>query len=137
MTTYALADSPPRLMAFWAAGVGHRAAVVCRLSDAVPQPVSEQLSEALTELSQRLWDTYLRLPAPATDPYLDELARQERGEGFTGVLRAVNAPHLPDSQGLLMVSYDPLIEAAHAVGRALQAAGDVAANRAVTAEIGE
>jgi hypothetical protein len=136
VTTYAVDGSTRFLVSVWAAGVGHRAAAVCELPDAVPQPVAAELSEALTRLSQQLWDTYASPQTPATDPDADDLTASERGEGFNGVLQALAKPYLPDGQGLLMVSYDPLLEAAHAVGRALHAVGEGRATRAVNDEVG-
>lgn len=59
MTTYAIDLQAGSLFAVWAAGVGHRTTMVCRLGPAVPEPAA-QLCDALTRLSTTLWDIYQR-----------------------------------------------------------------------------
>ncbi|WP_327007572.1 hypothetical protein OHA72_10055 [Dactylosporangium sp. NBC_01737] len=134
MTTYAWDTRSGLLLAVWAAGVGHHAAMVCQLGSAAAPEVTARLCDAMTQLSQHLWDTYQH-PADDDDSDLPDLAAQERGEGFSGVLAAVGRPHLPDTHGLLIVSYDPVLESAHTVGRALHELGDAEVTVAVTAEV--
>ncbi|MFB9443017.1 hypothetical protein Dvina_51340 [Dactylosporangium vinaceum] len=135
MTTYALDLQAGSLLAVWASGVGHHATTVCQLGPVVPE-LAAQMCEASTRLSTTLWDTYQR-PAPhdADDTDERELLERERGDGFAGVLAAITAPNLPDEHGLLMVSYDPMLEYAHTVGRALHAIADPEITAAVTADV--
>lgn len=133
MTTYALDPEARSVLAVWGAGVGHRATPVCQLEAGV-HSAGLQLCEGLTRLSEALWETYHRIDA-GEDPDIRELLDKERGVGFSGVLAAIDAPNLADAYGALTVSYDPLLEYAHTVGRLLReiAAADVAA--AVMSEV--
>ncbi|WP_433221261.1 hypothetical protein ACQP00_20125 [Dactylosporangium sp. CS-047395] len=145
MTTYAWDTRSGLLLAVWAAGVGHHAAMVCQLGSAAAPKAAAGLCDALTQLSRHLWDTYQHPadddPDSADLPDLSDLSdlsdvmTQERGEGFSGVLAAVGRPRLPDGHGLPIVSYDPLLESAHMVGRALHELGDAEVTVAVTAEV--
>jgi hypothetical protein len=51
------------------------------------------------------------------------------------VIANIGEPSLPDSDGMLMVSYDPVEEGAHRVGRCLHAAGDPDLTAAVIADV--
>lgn len=135
MTTYALDPQAGSFLTVWAAGVGHHATVVCRLGAEAPEQAAG-LCGALTRLSAELWDTYQR-PGPHDEDDADKraLLERERGDGFAGVLAAITSPHLPDRHGLLMVSYDPLLEYAHTAGRALHAIADAEATAAVVADV--
>jgi len=135
VTTYALEPESRAVLAVWGTGVGHRATALCRLAEGVPQPVAQELCEALTRLSEELWDTYLSPTSADQDTDEQELLRQERGEGLSNVLAAIGAPHLPDQRGLLLVSYDPMVEYAHTAGRALHGIGDPEVARAVAADV--
>src|SRR6266511_3187377 len=71
--------------------------------------VGEQLCEALSGLSEALWDTYTR---PATtadaDDEQERWRREQQRDGFVEVLEAIAAPRMPDERGLLLVSYNPV-----------------------------
>jgi hypothetical protein len=75
------------------------------------------LCEALTQLSEALWDIYaLPASAAADDDHERRRREQERG-GFAGVLDAIANPRMSNGEGLLLVSYSPIAECAHIVGR--------------------
>ncbi|MFY1674082.1 hypothetical protein ACN27G_29720 [Plantactinospora sp. WMMB334] len=134
MTTYALDPESGSVLAVWAAGVGHRATSICRLPAVLMEPIGLQLCEGLTGLSLALWETYHRIDAD-DGPDIRDLLDKERGVGFSGVLAAIGAPHLPDAHGGLTESYDPLLEYAHTVGRALHEIADAGVTAAVTTEV--
>jgi hypothetical protein len=122
--------------ASWDVGIGQ----VCR--DIAPLPAGADLDLSLTlvmtlaGLSEALWRRYTH-PASASGS-LDVNTEGWRREGdraaFGLVVDAVRSPNLP-SDGLLIVSYVPVEEAAHRVGRALHAFADASLTAAVTAEV--
>jgi hypothetical protein len=137
VTTYALHQDATSVsvLAVWSTAVGHRAATVSRLRSDLPEQQSSDLCAALTHLSSQLWDTYTDPPSGHEDPDAMALLAEERGDGLHRIREAVQRPHLPDGQGVLLVSYDPLVEAGHAVGRALHGLGDAGLAQAVAAEV--
>jgi hypothetical protein len=135
MTTYAFDGQRRALAAVWSVGVGHRGADVAVLNAAVPTEQVERLCEALTGLSETMWDTYVRPASAVEDDEQEQWRRGEQRAGFAQVLESVKAPELPDEQGLLMVSHNPVIESAHALGRVLWAIGEPALSEAVLAEV--
>ena len=84
--------------------------------------VSEQdvlrLCAELTGLSRALWEVYVRSASSAVEEQEREHREDER-QRFDRVVAAVRSPVLPDSRGLLQVSYSPVEESAHRVGRIL------------------
>src|SRR6266508_3439917 len=137
MTTYGLDVEQRMVWAVWPVGVGQHAATVGALPASADREVGEQLCEALTGLSEALWDTYTR-PASAADAddEQERWRREQQRDGFVEVLEAIAAPRMPDERGLLLVSYNPVVESAHGLGRVLRQVGDPALTGAVLAEAG-
>ncbi|WP_147252595.1 hypothetical protein [Micromonospora endolithica] len=125
MSVYAFDDVRRELLVVWPAVVGWGARVVGQLRPAVSAETAGRLTGELTRLSQALWGSYVR-PASGGD---DE---QER---WSVVHDAVQEPNLPDASGQLLVSYEPVEEAAHRLGRVLHGAGDAALTGAVVSEV--
>jgi hypothetical protein len=118
VTIYALDPTANELVAVWAQGVAHRALTVARLSGAVTAELANELADELTMLSRALWDTYL-LSASAAEDEQERNQRDSEREGLGEVLEALRSPNLPSDTGLLLVSYSPVRERAHRVGRVL------------------
>lgn len=118
MTIYALDPTKHELVAVWAQGVAHRALTIARLPDDVVTELANELADELTMLSRALWDTYVA-PAGAADDEQERNQRDFEREGFGEVLEALRSPNLPSDTGLLLVSYSPVRERAHRVGRVL------------------
>lgn len=95
------------------------------------------LASELTDLSAVLWRCYTHPASSAAS--LEENSegwrRQRERDSFSTVARNVANPNLPDEQGLLLVSYDPVVESAHRVGRALHAISDQQLRDAVVADV--
>jgi len=135
MTTYGLDVEQRMVWAVWPVGVGQHAATVGALPASADRAVGEQLCEALTGLSEALWDTYTR-PATAADAddEQERWRREQQRDGFVEVLEAIAEPRMPDERSLLLVSYNPVVESAHGLGRVLRQVGDPALTGAVLAE---
>ncbi|MEU8001440.1 hypothetical protein AB0B66_09805 [Catellatospora sp. NPDC049111] len=91
----------------------------------------------MTSLSRELWRCYSH-PASAAGSMgvnTEGWRREKRREGFADVLTWIRSPHLPDDNGMLLMSYDPVEELSHRVGRALLALKDAALADAITAEV--
>lgn len=91
---------------------------VARLPDDVVTELANELADELTMLSRALWDTYVA-PASAADDEQERNQRDSEREGLGEVLEALRSPNLPSDTGLLLVSYSPVRERAHRVGRVL------------------
>lgn len=135
MTSYALfnGDAGPVIVAVWPAGVGHRATTVCSQPTDVQESFAAELCDGLTRLSQALWQSYAASPDDEDDVAAVDL--RERGEDMSAVVDALHDPHLPDGTGAVLVSYHPLVEAAHNLGRLLHSAGDAELSAAIAAEV--
>ncbi|WP_433077776.1 hypothetical protein ACQP1P_35445 [Dactylosporangium sp. CA-052675] len=121
MTRYAVHDERHELIACWAAGYGETARTVSTLPTDASHFQRLVLAEALTRLSHALWRCYTH-PASAmasTAPNTEGWRRQQTRGSFDVVLEAIRTPNLPDDDGTLIVSYDPVEESAHRVGRSL------------------
>lgn len=118
MTIYAFDPTANELVAVWAQGVAHRALTVARLSGAVTAELANELADELTMLSRAIWDTYVA-PASAAEDEQERNQRDSEHEGLGEVLEALRSPNLPTDTGLLLVSYSPVRERAHRVGRVL------------------
>ena len=137
MTSYAVDQDNNALFRIWATGRGQRASVLGRFPDAVAEQQQLQLAATLTSLSEALWRCYTH-PASATDDQelnSEGWRRQQTREAFNEVIASVEAPNLPDEDGSLLVSYDPVEERAHQVGRALHAINDATLIEAVTSDV--
>jgi hypothetical protein len=136
VTRYAFDGERGLLLASWSTGSGDAASVVAEIPSASDQGAALRLGELLTELSQALWRCYTH-PASAA-PSLDVNTAGWRSEGdreaFAKVLPALVKPNLPDN-GTMLVSYIPVEESAHRVGRALHEIGSTALTTQVAAEV--
>ncbi|MGN9912641.1 hypothetical protein ACTMTJ_34405 [Phytohabitans sp. LJ34] len=84
-----------------------------------------------------LWRCYTH-PASAADSLelnSEGWRREQTRNTFASVAADIRKPSLPDSDGMLMVSYDPVEERAHRVGRCLHAAADADLTAAVIADV--
>jgi hypothetical protein len=120
MTTYAYDPSTAHLLATWPTGAGASARIVARLNTRTPEQRGLHLAKSLTALSSIAWMAY-------TDPGAVELEPAP-------ALRALRRPHLPRA-GLLYREGDPLLDAAHDVGRELVAVGSAGVTRAVVDDV--
>ncbi|MER7007789.1 hypothetical protein ABT297_32760 [Dactylosporangium sp. NPDC000555] len=137
MTRYAVDETRGELVAIWDTGYGAVAITVANLPVDLGSRERLALAANLSGLSDALWRCYTH-PASAADS-LDENTegwrRQLTREGFATVADHVREPNLPSDNGALLVSYDPVEECAHRVGRALHAASDAGLRAAVVAEV--
>ncbi|WP_030171761.1 hypothetical protein [Spirillospora albida] len=130
MARYAVDEERRTLIVSWGTGAGDRARVLAGLPEAVTGQDARRLARELTDLSAALWATYTHPPEAAEDLAPD--GTRARLPEVPGVLLA---PNLPASDGTLVVSYDPVEETAHRVGRTLHRFGDEALTEAVVAEV--
>ena len=92
----------------------------------------------LSGLSEALWRCYTH-PASAANSVevnTEGWRRQETRNGFAEVVTSILKPNLPYENGTLIVSYDPVEERSHRVGRALHTIADAALTAAVVADVG-
>lgn len=125
MTRYAVDEERGSLIASWSTGTGDVAITIAELPPSAAGDEALHLASAASRLSEQLWRCYTH-PASAADslePNTEGWRRQGSRDAFAGVVAAVRQPNLP-SDGTLMVSYDPVEESAHRLGRALHAIGD-------------
>jgi hypothetical protein len=135
VSVYAVEPAGRGLVAVWPAAVGHQASAVAVLPSTVTEVQAGALSAALTRLSEAVWEAYVR-PASATGDEQERSRREYEREQFSGVATAVRKPSLPDESGMVMVSYSPVEESAHRLGRVLHEIADAALTDAVLAEVG-
>jgi hypothetical protein len=129
VSVYAFDPDSRQLVVVWPSTVGSRAhAVVLVDADA------DGLCEALTRLSEAMWDTYVR-PASATDDEQEHRRREHERQRFDGVVAAIRKPNLPDESGTMIVSYSPVEESAHQIGRVLHRLADAKLSEAVIADV--
>lgn len=136
MTSYAVDQDNTTLLRIWTTGRGQRASVLGTFPDSAAEQ-QLQLAATLTALSEALWRCYTH-PASATDDQQvngEGWRRRQTREAFTEVIASVKEPNLPDEDGSLIVSYDPVEERAHQVGRALHAINDGNLIEAVGADV--
>lgn len=124
MTRYAIDESRSELVAIWETGYGAVAIRVAPLAVSIEPRRRLALAAELSGLSRALWRCYTH-PASAagslalnTEGWRREQTRNE----FASVTAHIRKPNLPEGNSL-MVSYDPVEECAHRVGRCLHAAG--------------
>ncbi|MFI6782831.1 hypothetical protein [Micromonospora sp. NPDC050276] len=137
MTRYAVDGTRDELIATWDTGHGAIAITVASLPTTLALRQRLALAAELTGLSKALWRCYTH-PASAADNLevnTEGWRRQQTRDGFTDVLEHVRKPNLPDDNGSLVVSYDPVEEWANRTGRALHAASDADLTAAVVAEV--
>jgi hypothetical protein len=95
------------------------------------------LAAELAGLSAALWRCYTH-PASAAasvEENSEGWQRQQVRDGFDTVVENLINPHLPDEDGTLLSSYDPVQECSHRVGRALHAISDEALRAAVRQDV--
>ncbi|SBT40611.1 hypothetical protein [Micromonospora narathiwatensis] len=136
MTRYAIDESRSELVAIWETGYGAVAIRVAPLAVSIEPRRRLALAAELSGLSRALWRCYTH-PASAagslalnTEGWRREQTRNE----FASVTAHIRKPNLPEGNSL-MVSYDPVEECAHRVGRCLHAAGDTDLTAAVVADV--
>lgn len=137
MTSYAVDVEGSTLIRTWPTGRGLRAAVVSVLPAEAGLERSLALAAGLTGLSAALWRCYTH-PASAADSMeegSEGWRRQQERDSFGVVVGNVLSPELPNEEAALVVSYDPVQEYAHRVGRALHAVGDLGLREAVRADV--
>jgi hypothetical protein len=130
VSVYAFDAARGDLLVVWPTSVGSVAHVVAKLSDRR----ADALCDALTHLSEALWDTYVR-PASSADDEDERRRRADERARFDGVVDGLCSPNLPDDSGLMLVSYSPVEESAHRLGRVLHAVADDALTNAVVADV--
>lgn len=136
MTTYAFDEERHAIVAFWGTGSGCTASTFAELPGDVPAGAVRHLARAMTRLSVQAWRTYTH-PASAADAQevnSEGWRRRQDREAFGTVAEALTKPNLP-SDGMLTVSYNPVEECAHRVGRALHDIGDAGLSRRVGVEV--
>jgi hypothetical protein len=136
VTRYAVDEERHLLLASWNTGSGDAARVVAELPLATTQGAALQLAGELSALSQALWRCYTHpaSAAPSLEPNTTGWRREGDREAFTEVLRALAKPNLPQN-GDLLVSYIPVEESAHRVGRVLHDIGSTDLTGEVAAEV--
>ena len=136
MTRYAVDEERRLLLASWNTGLGDAAHLVAELPLAADQAAALQLASELSALSQALWRCYTHpaSAAPSLEPNTTGWRRESNREAFAKVLPALARPNLPEN-GTLLVSYIPVEECAHRVGRALHDISSADLTEQVAAEV--
>ncbi|MFB8203133.1 hypothetical protein [Kitasatospora purpeofusca] len=136
MTRYSIDPERHELLATWGTGEGDLATRVASLPAGAETSVLLRLARALSHLSEAAWRTYTH-PASAAasqNSGSEGWRRDEERDAFDEVPDAIARPNLPQD-GMLDVSYSPLVESAHRAGRALHSLDDRQLTDAVLAEI--
>lgn len=135
MTRYCVDPVRHELIAIWGTGGGDLAARIAAVPADTDLGTLSRLAAALTQLSTAAWRTYTH-PASAADSLevdSEGWHREQERKAFDEVAHAVAEPNLPHG-GTLTVSYSPVLENAHRVGRALAALAVPELTQAVGAE---
>ncbi|MFC5180466.1 hypothetical protein [Actinomadura harenae] len=133
MTLYAYDEQGRSLLAVWGSGTGHRTAQIASVPETVEEASARSLAQAMSALSDAMWRTYTHPPEAAK-------SLEENTEGWRRAQTQALLPKVPDilrDPNLLLdrvVSYNPVEESAHRVGRALHRAGDARLSEAVIRE---
>lgn len=136
MTRYAVDEERGFLLAIWSTGAGDAASVVAEVPPASDPGAALRLAERLSDLSQALWRCYTHpaSAAPSLDVNTTGWRREGNREAFAEVLPALAKPNMPHN-GTILLSYIPVEESAHRVGRALHEIGNAGLAAQVTAEV--
>ena len=134
VSVYAFERDRRDLVVVWPATTGSLAHVVADFGGTMSEGDAGALCAALTRLSDALWDTYVR-PASAADDEDERARREGERQRFDSVVAAVRRPNVPDESGALMVSYSPVEESAHRLGRVLHRLADNGLVEAVAADL--
>ncbi|MFG2917954.1 Voldacs domain-containing protein [Kitasatospora sp. NPDC048298] len=135
MTLYSIDPDRRELIAAWGTGEGSLTTRVAVLPAEAGTSVLLGLARALDHLSDAAWRTYTH-PASAAgslEPNTEGWRREEERKHFTAVPDAIAKPNLP-SGGSMVVSYSPLLESAHQIGRALHGLDNPELTKAILAE---
>nr|BEK69075.1 hypothetical protein KPHV_63020 [Kitasatospora purpeofusca] len=135
MTRYSIDPDRHELIATWGTGEGDLATRVASLPAGAEASVLLRLARALSHLSEAAWCTYTH-PASAAasqESGSEGWRREEERQAFDEVPGAITRPNLPQD-GMLDVSYSPLVESAHRAGRALHTLDNADLTTAVLAE---
>lgn len=137
MTSYAVDEDTSTLLRTWPTGRGQRAAIVSKLPDITGVDDQLRLAATLTSLSEALWRCYTHPGRAVDEPEGngEGWRREQTREAFTEVVASIRQPNLPDEDGAILESYDPVEERAHQVGRALHAINDAELIEAISADI--
>jgi hypothetical protein len=111
--------------------------MVVAIPAAVPDAEALALVNSLNDLSRVVWRTYTHPASAAGDDgevNTEGWRREQYRAAFSGVGQALRQPNLPNGGGML-VSYNPVEECAHRVGRALHRVGNDGLAEAVAADV--
>jgi hypothetical protein len=134
VSVYAFDPVRREVVVVWPATVGSLSHTVAPVATTVSDGDAGSMCAALTRLSDALWDVYVR-PASAAVDEQERGRREDERQQFDGVVAAVREPNLPDQSGSLMVSYSPVEESAHRLGRVLHKISLAALVDAVVADV--
>lgn len=136
VTRYAVDEERGLPLAFWSVGSGDAASVVAELPLAGDPAAALRLPGELSALSSALWRCYTHpaSAAPSLEVNTSGWRREGNREAFATVLPALVEPNLPRN-GTILISYVPVEESAHRVGRALHEIGNSGLTERVTAEV--
>ncbi|MGW3043983.1 hypothetical protein ACWC9T_28950 [Kitasatospora sp. NPDC001159] len=135
MTRYCVDPDRNELTAAWGTGEGDLTTRIAALPTSTDTAALLRLARALTQLSDAAWHTYTH-PASAAgslEPNSEGWRREQERQAFNEITEAISQPNLPQG-GSVTVSYSPLIESAHQVGRALRPLDNPHLTKAVLAE---
>jgi hypothetical protein len=136
VTRYGYDAAHRALITLWGTGRGDVAAAIAELPSMTDDQALD-LARQLTFLSQCAWRTYTHPANSAGDPEQansEAWRRAQELSGLASVQKALRAPNLPSNDGTMLVSYSPLVESAHRIGRLLHAVGDSSLVERVVAE---
>lgn len=136
MTRYAVDEARGELLASWSVGYGEVARTVGAPAEAKAAGLLGVAAE-LSRLSEVLWRCYTHPASAAASMAINTEGwrRQDTRDNFPKVVDAIRKPNLPDENGSLRVSYDPVMEYAHRVGRCLHAIGDLLFTETIVREV--
>jgi len=125
------------LLVAWGTGRGDVASMVVAVPAEVADAEALALVDKLNDLSRAVWRTYTHPSSAAGDDgevNTEGWRRDQHRAAFSGVAEALRQPNLPSGGGLI-VSYNPVEECAHRVGRALHRIGIESLVGAVVADV--
>lgn len=135
MSAYAFNPQLGELIVTWSLPVGMQAASVARVHALADDfSMVEEIAEALTQLSAAIWNTYSSPADSALGSRTAEVQEAERA-ALDSVVGAIVEPNRPDENGTLVVSYSPVTEAAHHLGRLLWGFAIPEVTRCVVADV--
>ncbi|MFT2017330.1 hypothetical protein ACMA1D_16025 [Streptomyces sp. 796.1] len=135
MTHYSYAVESRALVATWATARGRTSVVVATAPETITGDEILDLARGLEHLSQAAWRTYIR-PASASSAQQvnsEGWRRRQERSSFPEALKGLTHPNLPQD-GHLLVSYSPIVESGHRIGRTLHSIADDRLTASVLAE---